>query len=443
MSIICLDVKSETLEVTGYNGNSEKRERFQLESRSEIPISSQRWNFFRQENNHAYVHGGISYEGDCKNNVIISPYRTNRLVNVKDAFIFVGDLFIEVSPISDISNAINKGKRKLSNQEINYYIPKSVFERENLGEKDIEDLKREIAQRYRIKSELVFPINSERTKNCIYYVKGEDEKEYVLKFRGRDKERAEILSQIAENIPNYFPTNFRRRDSASFTFEIGEELYGLEEFIRDVSPKTRDLRYFSLLGAHMGLLHGQFSSFIDSNKESEKVLVLTGEYTTESNLVSLYLDLSRNESGHRFLLSELERIIEEKLDDRMDSFPKGLIHRDLNHSNLIWRGDNFKIVDSETINIFSRLHEFESPLLFRGDMEKPIYTKNSLSIIVHAYNQSGKVPLSKEEIRMLPYLLKYALLRNFVVRKIRRGLKDESYLDKIKRNLELIDEDSR
>ena len=120
-----------------------------------------------------------------------------------------------------------------------------------------------------------------------------------------------------------------------------------------------------------------------------------------------------------------------------------LIHRDLNHSNLIWQGDNFKIVDSETLKISNRLNEFECPILFRGNMEKPRYIKNSLGAMVHAYNQSSETPLSREEIKILPSLLKYALLRNFVTRKIRRGVKDETYLDEIIENIKALEEDSR
>jgi len=137
MPIAYLDAKRSKLEITSYNGNSGKKETSRLESSSECLFPSQTWNFFRQENNQAYVKGNVFYEDCCRNNVIISPCRNNRLVDVKNAFVFVGDSFIEVSPISNISNAIDKGKRKLSGQEISYHIPQSVFEKENLIEKDV------------------------------------------------------------------------------------------------------------------------------------------------------------------------------------------------------------------------------------------------------------------------------------------------------------------
>jgi len=76
-------------------------------------------------------------------------------------------------------------------------------------------------------------------------------------------------------------------------------------------------------------------------------------------------------------------------------------------------------------------------------MGKPKYIKNSLKVIIHSYNKSSEIPLSKEEIKILPSLLKYTLLRNFVIRKIRRNETNKIYLDEVKRNLEIIDEDSK
>ena len=73
-------------------------------------------------------------------------------------------------------------------------------------------------------------------------------------------------------------------------------------------------------------------------------------------------------------------------------------------------------------------------------MKKPQYIENSLNAMSHRYNQSSEIPLSKEEIKTLPYLLKYALLRNFTIRKIRRGIKDETYLDEIIESLKIIGE---
>lgn len=442
MPKISLDTTSESFEITSYNGNFAIGKIHQLTSLPEdIPLAP-KWNFFRQGDNHSYVGGNVSYAGDCRNNLIISPYRNNKLINVKNAFICVEDFYVEISPISDICNAINKGKKVLSNQEINYNIPKAVFERENLIEKDENELKDEVKQRYKIKIKEISMISCGRTNNGIYYIRGDDGKEYVLKFRGRDKERAELLSKITQSITSYFPLNFRRKDNGNFTFGIGNELWGLEEFVRKSHQKLRDLRYFSLLGSHIGLLHNNFSNFLKRNKWIKEVLTPAGSCISESNLISFYFDLVTGKTNNTILLSELERIIEKDLDTQMKAFPITLIHGDLNHSNLIWQENNPKIIDSETIKNLSRLNEFESPLLFGENMEKPRYIQGSLEVMIHSYNQSSGISLSKEEIKVLPSLLKYALLRNFVVRKIRRRSKNKSYLGEIIENLKLIDDGS-
>jgi len=122
---ISLDNKNRTLEVIAYNGDLERREIFPLKFDLKEPSYAAKWNFFRQGNNHAYVKGSISYEGDCKNNIIISPYLNNKLVNVKNAFVFVRDSFVEISPMSNISNAIDKGKK-------NYPVEKLIITFHNL-----------------------------------------------------------------------------------------------------------------------------------------------------------------------------------------------------------------------------------------------------------------------------------------------------------------------
>jgi len=423
------------LRIDSYNGNAGKISQLEFYTKP----SPQKWNFFRQGDNHAYVKGEISYQGNCKNTVIISSHKCNKLVNVKNAFVFVNESFVEVSPISNMKNAINKGKKKLSNQVINYNIPTVVFERENLIEKDLDDLERKLNQMYGVKTKKFSTLNS-KSSNGIFHILTNDGKEYVLKFRGRNKETIEILSQIAETIPDYFPTNFRRKDNKEFTFKIGSELYGLEEFIQNISPKTRDIKYFSLLGNHIGILHKHFSDFIKNNKVAEKQLTLMSNYINESNFISLYLDLSTDRSKHKLLLIELERLIDEELVKQYSS-QKQLIHGDLNYSNLIWQKDNFRIIDTETFKISNRLSEFYSPLLFKGQMERPVYVRNSLNAIVNGYNHSAEIPFSKNDTTTLPLLVKYALLKNFVIRKIRR--KAEYPLDEITKNLENIKEKAR
>lgn len=425
-----------TLRISSYDGNSGKRATLSNPSSDSL----QRWNFFRLYDNCAYVKGTVNYVGDCENNVVISPYRHNQLINVKNAFISVKNNHVEISPITDIETAIIRGKELLSGKEISYNLPQTVHEREDLVKFDLEGLKEEIVRKYGIEPQDISVINSGRTKRGVYFVKGKSDQDYVLKFKGRDKERSELLSRMSEEIPDYFPKNFHRKDNNEFTFELNEELYGLEEFVRNISPKVRNQEYFCLIGNHMSILHKSFSDFIKRNGMN-KGLISIGMHASESNLISTYLDLLA--PSYVYLLSQLERIIEGRLSGRMNSLPNMLIHRDLNQSNLIWNGDNPKIVDSETIKYSVRLTEFGAPLFFEGGMVKPKYMRNSLKSIVYGYNQSTEMPLSQEEEKVLPLLLKYLLIKNFVVRKIRRGLDDENFVNELKRNLNILEEDSK
>jgi len=443
MVILSLDITSESFEINSYDGNYEKKTAYRKGSSQKDILLATKWNFFRHGDNHSYVGGNVAYGEDCRNNLIISKYRYNRLANVRNAFILAEKDYVEISPISDISNAINKGEKSLSNKEIKYNIPRTVFERENLTEKDLEELQKETGQIYGVELSEISMFNSEKINNRLYYLKGIDGKEYVLKFMGRNKKRAELLPKITQSIVNYFPLNFRRKDNGNFTFNVGDELYGLEEFVSGSHQKLRNLKYFSLLGSHMGLLHNHFSNFSSRNNWIEDVLAPTGSSTSESNLISCYFDLAADKTQNTVLLSELEKIIEKDLDNQVSSFPRALIHGDLNNSNLIWQENNPKIVDSETIKYANRLNEFESSLLFGGNMTKPRYIKNSLKVMTCSYNQSSEAPLSNEEIKVLPFLLRFALLRNFVIRKIRRGVNDKYYLGEVMENLRIIEEDSR
>jgi len=440
MSKIFLDVSNGILEVSSYDGSSAKEDNYCMVKSAESLPDDQNWNFLREGNNHSYVRGNVSYKGRCSNNLIISPYKNNIFVDVRNAFIFVDEFNIEIFPVSNIPRVINIGKKLLSNQ-IKYIIPKSVFERENLSEKDTKELKIEIRQRFGIKVKEISMISCGRTKNGIYYAKGEDEEEYVLKFRGRDKKKAELLSKIAEAIPIYFPKHFHRIDNLDFTFKIGEELYGLEEFVNNISPKIRNLEYFYLLGKHAGLLHNYFSKFIEKNEGAEDILFSMERNNSESSIISFYLDLLKSNKSHGFLLSELEEIINKNLVGSMSSLTRSLIHRDLNHSNLIWHEINPKIIDCETIENSTKINEFESPLLFGGNMKNPEYIRNSLRVMTNVYSKFSKIPLSKKELGILPLLLKYALLRNFVIKTIRRGVKDDNLLNEIKNNLENLEGD--
>ena len=121
---------------------------------------------------------------------------------------------------------------------------------------------------------------------------------------------------------------------------------------------------------------------------------------------------------------------------KINKLSRGLIHKDLNHSNILWP-DRFtpKIIDLETLGNSIRINDFVSPLLFLGNMAKPEYLLGGIGNIVNAYDKTSRIPLSEDEKIILPHLLKYSTLMNYVIRKIRRNGIEEEYLTNTKENL--------
>ena len=171
---------------------------------------------------------------------------------------------VEISPISNIWNAISKGNRILSGN-INYSIPKRVLSRENLPPVDIGQLKEELRVKFGFVAEDITHLLEGRSKNGIYVLtKGRSK--FILKYRGDNKERSESISQILGSIEDYFPRIFPRIDKTEgYTIKIGENYFGLEEFIEEKERPDLSIGYFPLLGNHMGKLHNSFSFFLSKN----------------------------------------------------------------------------------------------------------------------------------------------------------------------------------
>ena len=59
-------------------------------------------------------------------------------------------------------------------------------------------------------------------------------------------------------------------------------------------------------------------------------------------------------------------------------------------------------------------------------MAIPFYLGGSLKSLIDGYNNSAKSPISDKEYRLSIDLVKYALVKNFVIRNIRRGEKSNT-----------------
>jgi Ser/Thr protein kinase RdoA (MazF antagonist) len=424
------------LDIQDYDGCSE--EEIYVGDPSQRDYKKSSFNFQRKQSNHGYTSGEIlSFKGSCGNNLIISTYESNFFKNIRNAFILANEEGVEISPISNIWNAIYKGNRILSGK-INYSIPQRVLSRENLLPLDIRQLNEELNVKYGLVAEDINHLLEGRSKNGIY-VLAQGKSKFILKYRGDNEERAESISQVLESIGDYFPRIFQRTDKTEgYTIKIGENYFGLEEFIEEKERPDLNIGYFPLLGNHMGRLHNSFSFFLSENPNLVEKLQRRDSFN-EASIISIYLDLMKNNPNkHGFLVDSLDEILRKGFVGFLPKLPKALIHRDLNQSNIFWNMNDPKVVDSESIGIYRRLEEFIAPLLLGENMARPNYIKGSLERIVESYNDSINNSLSQEEENALKPLLKYSLLKYYVVRSVRRKIEDSDYLDILHKNLNEI-----
>jgi len=135
---ISINRNANKLEISSYNGYSGETFRYS----ATFEGYPNELNFFREGNNHSYVGGEITYRRGCGNNLVVSPYNINFLRDIENAFIFVENSFVEISPIYKLGEIIDKSRSALSGKVIRYNRPISVLKRENLNKKDLGNLER-------------------------------------------------------------------------------------------------------------------------------------------------------------------------------------------------------------------------------------------------------------------------------------------------------------
>jgi len=368
------------LEISNYNGNSGETIKY--------PVTSERLqkrlNFFREGNNHSYVGGKITCKERCGNNLIISSYNFMSLRNIENAFVFVEDSFVEISPIYDLTGIVGRLRYHLIGGEVGYNIPSSVLNRENLVEKRGSNLEKVLNESYGIFPKEIVPIPSRSKRGGIFYLVDNLGKKYIFKFKNKKEDCAEILSEIEGSIPGFFPRNYLRVDTQKYTVYMRDGWYGLESFVEG-ETKERNLEYFSLMGKNTGKLHQEFEHFFGNHPKIDEFLDQSHSSLSESNLLSLYLDIFIDNSDE-FLLSELERLIHRDFNSKARSLQQALIHRDLNQSNILWVKNNPIIIDSESIGISEKLNEFVPALLLQGNRNRPNYVPNSMASVLRFYH---------------------------------------------------------
>lgn len=408
-----------------------------------IESSGSFWNFFREGSNHAYLSNGtINYEGICENNLIISSREINLLNDVKNSFIFSIGQYGETAPISDFERIKKIGLKILTENKIKYNVPLAVKKREELFDHGLNKIKAIIKNSYGINPSRINLISSGRTKFGKYFISDIDGKEYIFKYKGTNKKEIESNSKIIFKLDSYFPKIHERIDDPSFyAINMGDGLYGLEDFVRKDSMKERDLHYIDKVGKTIALLHNSLNNSF-GNKISHLEVSKRGEDFSESNLASMYLDITKYCFKSNLFIPFLKELINRDLSSRMRGLPDRIINGDVNSSNVLDGESNLIIIDSETFGLDKKLKEFISPLLLKGENSEPKYIDGGLPRIIEQYNKYSQEPLSKEEISILPSLVQAATLKYYVVRNIRRGHEKGKGLQGIMENLEGIRRDS-
>jgi len=211
----------------------------------------------------------------------------------------------------------------------------------------------------------------------------------------------------------------------------------LEEFIRGGVMSDKDRKRFKLIGQNTGRLHKNLEDFLESNPHEKSNFKTSSRHISESNLLSFLIDLGE---GHKRVKEEIWEILNERVSEKIHSLPEVLIHGDLNLSNLIWKGKNYKIIDKETMVISRRILDFNIPLLYLGPEGIPHYTSGSIIELERGLEETDR-GFSSEEAELIKPLLKYSLIKNYVVRNIRRKLNQLSRLKILEHNLEKIERD--
>ncbi|MBS3089355.1 phosphotransferase [Candidatus Pacearchaeota archaeon] len=414
MSEIKFDYKNGQFFLEGVEG-----ERF--ECRGVLPINDFRQpvNFYRINNNFGYVQGRINFFDSCDNNVVVSDQTEITIFNAKNSFISINNGALQVLPISEVEIVCARGLDLLKNKKIIYNIPKEVLKRERLKRKSHGELEKILIENYRLHPVQLREIEKSAKKNGIFYV-SDGYNKYVFKYIGEEEKRVEAISEVAKNISYLFPAIKETTDGKSGVV-LEDGTYVLEEFIRGKHNTKRDLSYFTKLGDYMATMHEQLLILVENHPNLGREFLTDAKHLSESNSVALGIDLSL--AGLEGINSEISQFVELELSKEIKLLPEYLIHGDLNESNVMVTPNGFRFIDLEKIKMSKRICELESPLIFGGNMAIPFYLEGSLKSIIGGYNSSAKSPLSDKERKLSIDLIKYALVKNFVIRNIRRGEK--------------------
>lgn len=390
--------------------------------------------FYREGNNFGYVTGEITFSGRCMNNVVISDKEKTTVSNSTNSFTIFYKGTTQVFPIESQSMS-ELGISLLKGKKIIYHTPSQVFARENLEKKNTSMLEDILAQSYGLTNIHLTPIKGSIRKEGLFHVLSK-EGEFVLKNLGTNTARAKALFEVVQELPSFFPTGKKTTSGERFVC-LSDGFYGLEEYVIGEPIKERSLSYYFELGGKIARMHRELSGAIE-RRGLQNTFLSECSHSSASNLIAINIDLAVN--GHDSFLPETKRIMSAGFDVRRDFLDEAYIHGDLNQSNVILTSTGLKFIDLELLRFSRRVVDFESPLLFGRNMAPPLYLKSSFKAITQGYNVHSKFPIKEEEKEYVLYLLRYALLKNFVIRNIRRGEKNNRP-ETLAENLKLLGEE--
>ncbi len=389
-------------------------------------------NFYRVNDNFGYVKGKISFSNNCSNNLVVSDKSENMIYDLSNSFVIINKGNKETYPIENLQKSYEKVINFLKGEKIKYNIPEKVFKRENLIRKNQENLEHILLDSYGFYPENIKEIPGRVKNNGLFQISYGNKKN-ILKYFGENKGRIKAISEITKNLYPLFPRIQKTKKGEPYVL-LEDGLYILKEFVfGEVNPE-RDLKYFRKLGETSAFMHEELLKLMKENPNWGKELLSDTKYLSESNLLSLIIDL--NFAGFGEISSEIGKFNE--LKNEISSLPEYFIHGDLNGSNVIDTPEGLRFIDLERIKSSKRIMELESSLLFGGNMEIPIYLNGSLKSFIEGYNVVSSNPIDDNEKGLSTGLLKYSLLKNFVVRNIRRGEKENTKKNLLK-NISLLD----
>jgi len=389
------------------------------------------WTAIRERDNFFYTNGATPICSlSCNNSLIISNSKNGSIESISNYALIQNKKKISLIPIVETETIIDHASKILKDRKIFYQKPKSISERENLETLSENQIKRTIFDSYGIEISNLFEIKNKKGPNRIYKLFSK-EGEFILKYRGKDLNLFKAQASLLEDI-TYFPKIMSTINSNKYVF-FKNHIYAIEEFIEGGELPLNEQDYFKRIGKHLALMHNEICSK-KKNKDLEKSLIEEGNFLSESNFLSVRIDLMNNNPVLLKEMCSFPKDIGQKLGGLLNQF----IHGDVNRSNLIWNGNNVKMIDSENVRFSKKVREFIPTLLFKGNFQNPAYVPNSAKILLNSYNRHSDNPLNNDEQSIILDILKFSLIKLYSIYNIRRNKNSIKFRNQIINDLEVI-----